>query len=297
MKKTLKSLTIALIAGVMAVSAVGCVGTEKGKDNKDSSSVVVKEFEDIKIEATNNKETPLGEKIIKEVQDGEKDIEALKAVSKSEDLMIGFDLEEMGMNVSLAKKGENVYANTSVFGITATVLALGDEVYLLDDTNKVYCKGTEEDMLGSTAEELALDGAWDGELLGAWDVEIDGATFRKLMIKLEDTSTNCLYIYEGELRYVVGFMDDEESVEGDEATEDTEEAFAVMKVTAYRTTDIDESHFQLPEDYKEVTSDEYYELMYGDLDFGLEDEDIEGLDEDLEDLEADLEDLEDIVVE
>ena len=58
MKKTLKSLVIALIAGVMAVSAVACSGTEKDKENKDNSSVATKKFEDIKIEASDDRDAP-----------------------------------------------------------------------------------------------------------------------------------------------------------------------------------------------------------------------------------------------
>ena len=286
MKKTLKSLVIALIAGVMAVSAVACSGTEKDKENKDNSSVATKKFEDIKIEASDDRDAPLGETIIKEVEDGEKDIEALKAVAKSEDLMIGFDLEQLGMEAMLAKKGENVYAKTSMFGITATMLALDGQVYLINDENKVYCKGTENDMAGFTAEELALDGAWDGELLGAWDVEIDGGTFRRLKVKASDGSTNFMYLYDDELKYVIGFMDEDEVIESEEQTdvtdEETEES-AVMLVTAYRTTDIDESYFQLPADYKEVTSDEYYELMYGDLGMDFEDETLDDTDIEVDD--------------
>lgn len=286
MKKTLKSLVIALIAGVMAVSAVACSGTEKDKENKDNSSVATKKFEDIKIEASDDRDAPLGETIIKEVEDGEKDIEALKAVAKSEDLMIGFELEQLGMEAMLAKKGENVYAKTSMFGITATMLALDGQVYLINDENKVYCKGTENDMAGFTAEELALDGAWDGELLGAWDVEIDGGTFRRLKVKASDGSTNFMYLYDDELKYVIGFMDEDEVIESEEQTdvtdEETEES-AVMLVTAYRTTDIDESYFQLPADYKEVTSDEYYELMYGDLGMDFEDETLDDTDIEVDD--------------
>mgnify|MGYP007053684540 FL=1 len=286
MKKTLKSLVIALIAGVMAVSAVACSGTEKDKENKDNSSVATKKFEDIKIEASDDRDAPLGETIIKEVEDGEKDIEALKAVAKSEDLMIGFDLEQLGMEAMLAKKGENVYAKTSMFGITATMLALDGQVYLINDENKVYCKGTENDMAGFTAEELALDGAWDGELLGAWDVEIDGGTFRRLKVKASDGSTNFMYLYDDELKYVIGFMDEDEVIESEEQTdvtdEETEES-AVMLVTAYRTTDIDESYFQLPADYKEVTADEYYELMYGDLGMDFEDETLDDTDIEVDD--------------
>lgn len=286
MKKTLKSLVIALIAGVMAVSAVACGGTEKDKENKDNSSVATKKFEDIKIEASDDRDAPLGETIIKEVEDGEKDIEALKAVAKSEDLMIGFDLEQLGMEAMLAKKGENVYAKTSMFGITATMLALDGQVYLINDENKVYCKGTENDMAGFTAEELALDGAWDGELLGAWDVEIDGGTFRRLKVKASDGSTNFMYLYDDELKYVIGFMDEDEVIESEEQTdvtdEETEES-AVMLVTAYRTTDIDESYFQLPADYKEVTADEYYELMYGDLGMDFEDETLDDTDIEVDD--------------
>ena len=286
MKKTLKSLVIALIAGVMAVSAVACSGTEKDKGNKDNSSVATKKFEDIKIEASDDRDAPLGETIIKEVEDGEKDIEALKAVAKSEDLMIGFDLEQLGMEAMLAKKGENVYAKTSMFGITATMLALDGQVYLINDENKVYCKGTENDMAGFTAEELALDGAWDGELLGAWDVEIDGGTFRRLKVKASDGSTNFMYLYDDELKYVIGFMDEDEVIESEEQTdvtdEETEES-AVMLVTAYRTTDIDESYFQLPADYKEVTADEYYELMYGDLGMDFEDETLDDTDIEVDD--------------
>lgn len=72
MKKTMKSLAIALIAGIMAMSAFGCGNSGK---NKDDSSATVKKFEDIKVESTDNRDAPLGETIVKEVSDGEKDID------------------------------------------------------------------------------------------------------------------------------------------------------------------------------------------------------------------------------
>lgn len=287
----MKILAIALIAGIMAMSAFGCGNSGK---NKDDSSATVKKFEDIKVESTDNRDAPLGETIVKEVSDGEKDIENLKAIGKSDDILVNFTLDALDINVTLAKKGGNIYSYSSVFGIQAGSLLVDGQVYLLNNANKVYCIGTEDDMNSTSTEDLGINGAFDGELMGAWDVEIDGGTFRKLQIKLTDNSINCLYLYDGELKYIVGYEEEAAAesadAESDELTDDEFEndTFAIMNITAYQTKDIDDSYFQLPDDYTEVTYDEYYEMMYGDL----------GWDEDLEDTEVEVTDeLDDAEVE
>lgn len=123
---------------------------------------------------------------------------------------------------------------------------------------------------------------FDGELLGSWNVDIDGGTFRRLKVKskvdgdneTETETESYLYLYNGELKFIVQLTDnsqessasDSENAESD-LTGLIDTGNTLIKINAFKSTDIDDKNFELPTDYKEVTQDEFTEKLYGNFDF------------------------------
>ncbi|MBQ8378291.1 MAG: hypothetical protein IJX42_04070, partial [Oscillospiraceae bacterium] len=131
-------------------------------------------------------------------------------------------------------------------------LSLDGKDYLLDQANKVYY-ATEDASLSTdemTPEEFTsiLDGA-----VKANKVTIEGVEFDRVEYSTDDMS-GFAYFKNGMIKYMAAVADGENML---------------MVVDRFEAK-ADASLLSLPADYKEVTEDEYMELVYGDLSGDME---------------------------
>lgn len=151
MNKMLKAIAISTLTAAIAISSFGCSTLKNdNNDSKDSetSSISEKKFEDIKVEVSDSKDAPLNETNINDLDISKtEDIDKLKEIASSDDILIDMETEAMGIEAKIiyAKKGNNIFSNINMFGMQICTLVKDGEVYCLSDENKIYYKGSEDD--------------------------------------------------------------------------------------------------------------------------------------------------------
>lgn len=123
--------------------------------------------------------------------------------------------------------------------------------YMIDPANKVYCY----DETGESAtafEDMTfsdISGTIDAEsVTGANKVTIQDVEFDRYLVENE-TGTMYYYFENGTIRYGASLADTGNML------------MIINEMSATANADL----LKLPEDYREVTVDEYTELVYGDL--------------------------------
>lgn len=312
MNKIIKTIAISTLTAAIAVSSFGCSVLKKdNNDSKDSetSSISEKKFEDIKVEVSDSKDAPLNETNINELDKSKtEDIDKLKEIASADDILVDMDTEVFGMDISVfyAKKGKDTFTKYNMYGIEQSLLIKDDKGYLISDENKIYSTDSQEAAEGNALFETAnFNQIFAGEIEGVWDVEIDGGTFRRYKIKSKTDSDDDMsveseqyvYLYNGELKYIVYLSDSEdegsaESTADSKSDSDEDISFdignTIVKIKDFKATDIDDKYFSIPDDYKEVTTEEYSEKIYSDLDLNdmFGDQTVGELDDESADSEA-----------
>lgn len=192
MNKIIKGIAISTITAALAVSSFGCSLKNNSNDKNDSetSSVSAKKFEDIKIELSESQEAPLNETNINVLDNNTDDLDKLKEAASGEELLIDMTTQVYGSEMStlLAKKGNNSFMKLDMYGFKEAVLIKGNDTYMLNEENKIYCKNSSSESEEEPFDNDELKNIFDGKLLGVYDVEIDGGTFRRLKLQSAEGS-------------------------------------------------------------------------------------------------------------
>ena len=153
------------------------------------------------------------------------------------------------MPMAMSTDGTNVYCNVDLFGMSVEVLVLDGKTYILDQTNKVYCVD-ESGEQSSIADSMDMSSfASVDNIKGACKATINGVEFDRYEIESSGTA-GFAYVYGGELKYLASVT---------EAGEKSLTTFNKLSTKA------DADLLKLPEGYKEITSDAFGQLVYGDL--------------------------------
>ena len=232
--------------------------TAAAEDDKPAEDDNPTEDVDIEVSLGTDAAAPLGETVGDEIEISEDIFSGLKdfegATEYTMDINASTSVEGMTMEIPMlmSTDGKNTYVCTSVFGINMEVLSLDGKDYMLDQANKVYY-ATEDASLSTdemTPEEFTsiLDGA-----VKANKVTIEGVEFDRVEYSTDDMS-GFAYFKNGMIKYMAAVADGENML---------------MVVDRFEAK-ADASLLSLPADYKEVTEDEYMELVYGDLSGDME---------------------------
>lgn len=85
-----------------------------------------------------------------------------------------------------------------------------------------------------------------------------------------------MYLYNGEPKYIVTLSGKDESYASESDSEEDVEGDlsglmdignTLMTINAFKSTDVDDSYFELPADYSEVSLEEFSNKMFGSLDW------------------------------
>lgn len=246
MNRIIKRTLVGVITAVLALSVSSCGNDNKSPDN-------------IEIELSENKDAPLGEKIINEVEDGYKLQKKLSDLFKTKEIHIEYE-EYPFAKFTFVKKGDNYFVYTDKNDSRLfQQITKDDKRYFVSPYYKAYTDATQatDDRTPYMLKEIANE--FKGDLLNACNVKIDGVEFERLKIKTYYDDEKYLYFYNNELKYVA-FPDYEPKDSSDE-TEYNENGVAYMKINKLSITDIDESYFEIPDDYREVDMIEFLGYM------------------------------------
>lgn len=291
--KRLMAMTVAVI---MTGALCACGSTdESSKEDKSSmlsssisevESEVSKELsKEFNVEIHNSAEAPLGETDITEadvdttIMDKYKGVESEESYVMDMEIIMSGDGVSMDMPMLMVKDGDNSYTSASMFGFEATALVLDGKQYNIDVSNKVYyiSEVNAEDGLTVSEDASEVSDMLNSESTGAANVKINGEEFYRIGVKEEDTDyTTYIYFYDNELKYMAYYSSGEES-----SDISSNAGGALIKINALGN-DIEEyreKYMVIPEDYKEVTEDEYSEMMMNSMSFEVNESGIEGTEE------------------
>lgn len=254
-----KFLAMALSV-VLACSMFTACGDKEDSSEKDSSSVTTTTADSSSTDdssvADANTDAPLGETVGDTVEVTDDMFAGIAAFATAEgytiDVEVSIESEEISMDMPMvvSTDGTNTYMDMSVMGITMECLILEGTTYVLDSDNKVYYVDETGDVASSIDTGIDIDefvGMKDN-VKGACKVTLDGKEYIRLAVEEEGT-TSYVYLLDGNFVYIAS---DGES--------------GASKMTFNRLeASADADLLKLPADYTEITLDEYYELVYGDL--------------------------------
>lgn len=235
-----------------SVSDSSSTNNDSSKDNssKDDDSTTP----DVEVSLSGNAETPLGETVGDEIEvdtsafDDIANLNTAEAFTFDVFLSLNADGVSMEMPMVISTDGNSTYTNVNMLGINAVSLMTDGKTYYIDDTNKVYYveDGIEEGATDGILDSMDMSSFTDisDSIKSANKVTIDGAEFERYLATAEEGDV-CIYVANGKLVYFA-----------DETT-----LLTINEISDKPRTDL----FEIPSDYKEVSEEEYSELMYGDL--------------------------------
>lgn len=260
----MKKLLAIMLSVLMTCSVMTACGDKKDdKDEKKNDTSVSDKADkneeaadlDIEVALTDDPAAPLGETVGDKIKADETVFDTLKSLADAKEFT--FDVEvsvvsemmTMDMPMAMSTDGTNVYCNVDLFGMSVEVLVLDGKTYILDQTNKVYCVD-ESGEQSSIADSMDMSSfASVDNIKGACKATINGVEFDRYEIESSGTA-GFAYVYGGELKYLASVT---------EAGEKSLTTFNKLSTKA------DADLLKLPEGYKEITSDEFGQLVYGDL--------------------------------
>lgn len=266
-----KFLALAL-SFVLACSVMTACGDKEdsSEKEKDSSSVsdnsekdnVEKPVLDVKISDDAN--ALLGETVGESFEASEdvfksvKELAEAKAYTFDLNMVVSGDGMEFETPVVLTADGDNSYMKMSILGISMEQLVLDGQAYVLDSENKVYYKVESSDESDVSIDMNVEDILSFGDSVkSANKVTIGDAEFDRYEVEL-DGETGFAYFFNNEIMYLAGTGADGSSL------------IVFNTLSANANADL----LKLPADYNEITEEEYYELVYGDM-FGGDDDDFD----------------------
>lgn len=286
--KKLLALTLSVLMACTMLTACGEKDDEKdGKDEKTTTTTAADDKKDdepaddkpaddkpaddkpaekvdIEVSLSTDPDAPLGETVGEEVELSEDIFANLKALegAKEYTMDVNATMSSEGMTMEMpmyvTTDGTNTYVNTSVFGMSVESLSLDGVNYVIVDDEKAYCKMEDgSSTVDASAEDVTqmLDGA-----LAAEKVTLEGEEFIRVKYENEDAegSYGFGYFKDGNV-YFMAMV--------------SEESGNMLMVVNELSTKANADLLKLPADYKEITEEEYSEIILGDMDFG----DLEGL--------------------